>query len=280
MIQRLEGGRVFLNYGPVQMVLDISIAGKKEPELAVNVCSYVIDQFEQLLKYLREAKARVKQPQHHKESARKFPVVLQKMIDAVREIEDETLTPMAAVAGSFSEVALEKALFLGARRVIINNGGDLAFQDLDGRPINVGIPLGKVLSRNSLAIPASAEQNISGVCTSGIGGRSFTKGVADAVVIMASSAAIADAGATCVGNGTNVEDENVLRCLAEQIDSETDIPGQTVTLKVGDLSKRNVYCALLNGLDIARKLYDRQIIKGAVLCVKGEIIMIPEGIAC
>lgn len=274
MIQELEDKRVFINHGPIQMALDIKIDSKRCPELGFLTAEYVIEQFESLLTYMPELKAM----RTFNKTNEEYPKVLNKMITAVNRCGDETINTLGAVAGSFSDTALEKALELGATRVIINNGGDIAFRDVSGEPIKVGIPLNRNLSKTQLVMEITEDMNIRGICTSGLGGRSFTKGIATAAVALASNAATADACATHLGNKTNVQDENITRCYAEEIDSGTDIPGQLVTLNVGNIGNKKIYKALFNGLNAAEKLYEKDIIKGAVLCISDNVIMIPENI--
>lgn len=143
--------------------------------------------------------------------------------------------------------------------------------------MKVGIPISKDDPASTLALMLSDEK-IGGICTSGIGGRSFTKGIATAAVAIAENAALADACATYLGNETNVEDPEIIRCYAEEIDSETDISGHQITLKVGHLNKKTIYSALLNGVKAAEDLYERNIIWGGVLCIEKEIVTVPSGI--
>jgi len=268
-MKELKDHRVFLEYGPIRMLMDISIQGRKQPELAFMVGLHVVDEF----KKAREHMDILKGQNSIRAPIQSYPISVQKMLEAVKGVGDHTLTPLAAVAGAFSDVALEKAIELGAQRVIINNGGDIAFKDTKGYPLKVGIPINPSGSPLNLTI---ADKNTRGVCTSGMGGRSFTKGIATAAVALAKTAALADACATYLGNETNVEDPNIVRCPAEKIDSETDIPGHQITLKVGFLSKKAVYTALLNGVKATEDLYQRDVIGGAVLCVKEQIVVIPS----
>lgn len=271
MMKELKDHRVFLEYGPIRMLMDISIRGRKQPELAFMVGLHVVDEF----KKAREHMDILKGQNSIRAPIQSYPISVQKMLEAVKGVGDHTLTPLAAVAGAFSDVALEKAIELGAQRVIINNGGDIAFKDTKDYPLKVGIPINPSGSPLTLTI---ADKNTRGICTSGMGGRSFTKGIATAAVALAKTAALADACATYLGNETNVEDPNIIRCPAEKIDSETDIPGHQVTLKVGPLGNKKVYTALLNGINAAESLHKRHALKGAVLCIGKDIVTFPENI--
>lgn len=233
MIERLQDERIFINHGPIQMVIDVSVKGKRNSEIGIKVGEHVLDQFNKLIQYIPV----LKKMRIYRDTNNEFPEVLNSMIIAVEKSGYEELNTLGAVAGSFSDIALKKAIELGGTRVIINNGGDIALYDLEGKPIKVGIPYTNDEKKGQLVLNITKEQDIHGICTSGAGGRSFTKGIATAAVALASDAATADACATYLGNMTTVEDENIIRCLAEEIDSETDIRGQLVTLKVGKISE-------------------------------------------
>lgn len=273
MIEALKDGRIFIDHGPIQMVLDIKINEKIGKEIAFQTAKYVVEEFEKTLKYM----PKLKKMRYFKETKKEYPEVLNQMIQAVERSGYEALNTLGAVAGSFSDIALKKALELGGTRVIINNGGDIALKDIEGRPFKVGIPYESNGEKKQLLLNIE-DQNIHGICTSGMGGRSFTKGIATAAIVCASDAATADACATYIGNKTNVEDSNILRSLAEEIDEGTDIKGQLVTLKVGRIGEKKKYKALLNGLNVAESLYNKDIIKGAIIIIGDTIVKCPESL--
>lgn len=275
MIEVMNDQRVFLNHGPIQMVLDISSMGFKQPKIAINVANSVLRQFEHMLHYIEEAKTL----RFESEIPDYYPEVLKKMMSAVRLLGDESYTPLAAVAGAFSEYALERALEQGVGRVIINNGGDIALRDLEGNLIMVGIPLSDDPNGGRLEISITDDMDIRGICTSGIGGRSFTKGIADKAVALGYKASVADVCATYIGNKTNVDDKGIVRAYAEEIDSGTDLRGHLVTLKIGDMKRENKLKALLNGFEAAEILYTSGIIKGGVVVIGEDIMVVPDQIA-
>jgi ApbE superfamily uncharacterized protein (UPF0280 family) len=273
MIGELQDKRIFLNHGPIQMALDIWAEDERVPSLAREVASYIISEFEKLAIYLPN----LKKMGYYSEIDSSNPDVLNKMIASVNLLGDDDMNTLGAVAGSFSDIALEKALELGATRVIINNGGDIALKDLTGKKIKVGIPLGNS-SKSQVVINIGKDDGIGGICTSGMGGRSFTKGIATAAVVFAKSASIADSCATHVANMTDVEDDSILRCLAEEIDSGTDIPGRIVTLGIKGLSTRQKHIALLNGATAAEKLIARDVIKGSIICIEDYVVKVPDNL--
>lgn len=274
MIEKLQDERIFINHGPIQMVIDVSVKGKRMPEIGLEVGKHVLEQFDNLIQYIPKLKIM----RAYKNTSDEFPEVLNKMIIAVEKSGYEELNTLGAVAGSFSDIALQKAIKLGGTRVIVNNGGDIALKDLEGKPIKVGIPYTNDKEKSQLVLTITEEQDIHGICTSGTGGRSFTKGIATAAVALASDAATADACATYLGNMTDVEDEDIIRCLAEEIDSGTDIKGQIVTLKVGKIGEDKKYKALLNGLNVAEDLYNKGIIKGAIISIGNTMVKYPDSL--
>jgi len=274
MIKILDDGRCFLNYGPIQMTIDIEVKASKSEELERNVAEKVIKELQRMIPFIEE----IKKNKIVSKNIKNKPEVLKKLISAVDNIEDKSYTLLAAVAGSFSEYALEKALEIGGERVIINNGGDIALKDINGRDIKVGIPLNNE-SKEFLHLVIKENDGVEGICTSGFGGRSFTKGIASTAVALSSKASISDICATYIGNETNVEDESILRVKAEEIDSGTDLKGQLITVKVGNITKKKKLEALLRGYNSAEELYNKKIINGSVIVVDNEVIMIPQNIA-
>ncbi len=106
--------------------------------------------------------------------------------------------PMAAVAGSFAQLAGE-FLLERVEEVIVENGGDI-FLKVD-KPCRVGVYAGDSPLSGKVALQISPEDTPLGVCTSsGKVGPSYSRGQADAVVVLSPSTPLADAAATALGN--------------------------------------------------------------------------------
>jgi hypothetical protein len=106
--------------------------------------------------------------------------------------------PMAAVAGAVAELVGRKLLAF-SQEVIVENGGDIFLKVNSKRQI--GIYAGGSEFTGKLAIEVGPGQTRLGICTSsGTVGPSLSLGLADAAIILAPSAALADAAATAVGN--------------------------------------------------------------------------------
>ncbi len=106
--------------------------------------------------------------------------------------------PMAAVAGALAEI-VGRWLLQDCSEVIVENGGDI-FMNIVERA-NVAILAGKSpLSGKTALIVEPGERPLGISTASGTVGHSYSRGRADAAMVMASSAALADAAATAVGN--------------------------------------------------------------------------------
>jgi hypothetical protein len=108
------------------------------------------------------------------------------------------------------------------------------------------------------------------VATSGLGGRSLTRGIADAAAVVAADACLADAAATAVANASYVADPAVIREPAEALDPHTDIPGMPVTRRVGVLPDGLLSRALAQAIRRAEELVAREVIFGAFVSVQGR----------
>lgn len=209
-----------------------------------------------------------------------FPEVLRRMIKAVRMLGEPDFTPMAAVAGTIADLVKEAVCAAGADHAVVNNGGDISlFRREEDPPLRVGIVRDLAEGRVTHVIHILPGRGIGGLATSGLGGRSLTKGVASAVTVLAADSSLADAAATAVANATNCDDPAVERCRAEEIDYFTDIRGHLVTRRVGRLGEAAVEEALTRGLERFLQLRARGMpLRGAVLFVQGRMKMWPQNI--
>jgi ApbE superfamily uncharacterized protein (UPF0280 family) len=107
--------------------------------------------------------------------------------------------PMAAVAGTIAQLVGLDLLGM-TREIIVENGGDIFIHS--GRERSVGIFAGesRLSGRISLKIPPTPPEGL-GVCTSSATvGPSYSAGAADCALVMATTASLADAAASGLGN--------------------------------------------------------------------------------
>ena len=123
------------------------------------------------------------------------PPIARSMAWAARKAK---VGPMAAVAGAMAEW-VGKELLHYSKEVIVENGGDIYLKIK--QPRKVGIFAGNSPFSEKIALEVDPKRNPFSVCTSsGTVGPSFSFGKADAVVVIASNASLADAAATAIGN--------------------------------------------------------------------------------
>jgi hypothetical protein len=177
---------------------------------------------------------------------------------------------MAAVAGTIADAAADELSQAGMTRVIVNNGGDVALRLSFGESIVVGVRPKVDRSDISGSFVLQGELGIGGVCTSGLGGRSFTRGIASAATVLAQTASYADAAATAIANATFINTPAVHRTAAIKLDPSSDLHDLHVTTSVDCLSDKEVSSALDQGIARAEKLVTNGKIAGAIITVQGR----------
>ena len=126
-----------------------------------------------------------------------------------RQVPEEILTmlscgiktdtgPMASVAGLFAQYVGQKLLgAYGLKEVMVENGGDLYVFNAAELISVIHAGTSSLSDRMAFMLPEGEW----GICTSsGTVGHSLSYGQADAVIVIARSAVLADAAATAIGN--------------------------------------------------------------------------------
>jgi ApbE superfamily uncharacterized protein (UPF0280 family) len=116
---------------------------------------------------------------------------------------------------------------------------------------------------------------IRGIATSGWRGRSFSLGIADAVTVLADTAAMADAAATVIANAMDLPgNPRVGRVRACELAPDSDLGERLVTQSVGELEPNEIRDALEAGIRLAEWLRGSGLIRAAALNLQGETRMI------
>lgn len=247
-LHTLPDGRVFVDYGPVSMVITARRQGSPIPALAEAAFPLIEDS----LAEISAALPVLRQPSGTGDFSglEGLPRV---MAEAVLAVGEETLTPMAAVAGTVADAVADWIFARGADMVAVNNGGDVALRLGPGQQMRMGI-LPELDGKISQVVTLRAEDGIGGVCTSGLGGRSLTRGIANAVTVFSGRCAIADACATHIANCSYVDSPRVHTCLAGEIEPESDIAALRIVHQVEPLEEAE----LRQGLEQVRREMQRQ----------------------
>ncbi len=178
-----------------QTDLDVGVRRERfSPEMAGWVEELIKKQRDLLERYIEEDHAFL----HSLVPCQLKPGAPQIAVDMARAARLAGVGPMAAVAGAFAHY-IGTALARRSRDVIVENGGDIYIRTTRQR--RIGIFAGPSPLSNRLALSIRPEDTPLGVCTSsGTVGPSLSLGSADAVVVLAPSAILADAVATATGN--------------------------------------------------------------------------------
>ncbi|MCX5494004.1 UPF0280 family protein [Kaistia dalseonensis] len=263
-----DGRRLHLQQGPIDLVI-----GAFGTDTAVAAAyAGAVRRFDGLLQELCDELLMLRAPagpSHLPPNG----VVARRMLAAVMPFAaDIFITPMAAVAGAVAEEILG-AMLDGARldRAFVNNGGDIALHLAPGERFRIGLVDRPDRPGLFGTTEISEADPIRGIATSGRRGRSFSLGIADAVTVLAASAAMADAAATVIANAVDLPDHPaIIREPGTDIQPDSDLGARLVTRDVGRLADSDVEEALRRGVAMAGQLQARGLIVSAALHLQGS----------
>jgi len=266
-----DGRRLHLQHGPIDLVIE-AFGAREEVGAAYRQAR---DRFQTVLSELVAELPELRRPVAADWSPE--GVIAAQMVRAVRPHAQEFVTPMAAVAGS---VADEVMLAMTERRAIdkayINNSGDIAIHLAPGQSLRLGIVSELFDPTADGTAELKFEQAVRGVATSGWKGRSLSFGIADAVTVLAETAAAADVAATLIANAVNVDHPAIERVAASSLDDDTDLGDRLVTVDVGDIDRSTVSTALASGERVAAAMVRAGHIASAALFLRGESRVVGE----
>lgn len=270
-VARLPGHRLHLQEGPSDLV----IAGFGAPSDIERAYAAAEEAFDGLLGELARELRTLRQPLSAQPPAL-TGMTARRMARACWAFRAQYITPMAAVAGAVADTVLAGMVAAAPKleRAYVNNGGDIAVVVSPGHPLDIGVvpSLARARPEGFIRLYAAqyAAQHFRGIATSGWRGRSFSRGIADAVTVLARSAAEADAAATIIANATDVQDGAIVRRPARELDPDSDLADLLVTVDVGPLPPDAVAAALAAGVRVAEALLREGLIEGALLALADE----------
>ena len=261
-----DGRRLHLQHGPIDIVAE-AFGEETEVRAAYRQAGAC---FATVLDRLVAELALLRRPLGETRPAFKGPVA-RRMLRACWPHRAEFITPMAAVAGSVADEVLA-AMTAGRRlvRAYANNGGDIAVHLGPGTSFSAGVVNDPDRPGLDERIVLGADGLARGMATSGWRGRSLSFGIADAVTVLAGSAAEADAAATLIANAVTADHPAVERAPADTRREESDLGVRPVTVAVGPLPANARAAALDAGLAEARAMQRAGLIVSARLALQGE----------
>ncbi len=266
-VGELPGGRLHLQHGPIDLV----IKAESDADSLRKAYAAATLRFQTVLGQLAAELPLLRCPLTGETLPLAASPVARRMIAACWPHRARFITPMAAVAGAVADeirdVMLESA---SLRTLYVNNGGDIAVHVAPGENLRIGVVPDPGTPTQMGQITVDSGSGIGGIATSGWRGRSFSLGVADAVTVVAPSAAAADAAATMIANAVSVNHSAVRRAPAFSLDPDSDLGDLAVTVGVDALPTSLRREALDAGLHHAQGLASARLILGAVLTLRGE----------
>jgi ApbE superfamily uncharacterized protein (UPF0280 family) len=262
---QLEGGREHWQHGPIDLV----IAAYGDAESVARAYETAWARFQNILNELVGELPLLRLPVRQALEVR--GVIARRMVAATLPYAPTFITPMAAVAGSVAqEIVAIFAAAPGVLKAYVNNGGDIALHLRAGQHLEVGVVANAYAPALNGAVQVNFDSGIRGVATSGWRGRSFSRGIADSVTVLAHSAAMADAAATIIANAVDVEHAAITRAPASSLKDDTDLGDRLVTVDVATLPPLARGAALASGYAMASTCLQRGLITGAALALQNE----------
>lgn len=190
------------------------------------------------------------------------------------------VTPMIAVAGAVADHVLH-SMISGRRlsKAYVNNGGDIAIYLSDTQSFNVGVCTNPINGNIISTATIHHDTDIRGIATSGWRGRSHSLGIADSVTVLARNSAIADAAATLIANAVDLpEHPAIKRQPANELQPDSDLRDQLVTVEVGELSSADINQALVAGQALARSMIGAEQIVAVYASLNSQVFTLaPDG---
>lgn len=260
--------RLHLSHGPIDLIIK---AEGQSAQLAYRKAVHAMQHLlERLVVELPDLRLRTARPERY------LHPIARRMARATGGYGKRFVTPMAAVAGAVADhVLAAMTAEAGLTKVSVNNGGDIAFWLADGHKVTA-----LMANLDTAKCTICSDTIWRGMATSGFSGRSFSLGIADAVVVLADNAANADAAATMIANAVNLppdlppyhpDMQAISRIPAHDLLPESDLGNQLVTRQVGALSAASINYALNAGEDETRAIMAIKPIAGALIRVKDHI---------
>jgi ApbE superfamily uncharacterized protein (UPF0280 family) len=258
----LEPGKVHFDYGPVSMVLSASAEGGPLTEL----CCGAFEAVDAALREITDSLPilRLYAPQIPPAILKGLP---RRMLESVLAAGDPLMTPLAAVAGAVADAAADWLFDRGADQVLANNGGDIALRLGPGKSVKLGIVSSLALGEIDQVLTITEADGIGGIATSGLGGRSFTRGIAQGLTAFARSGVLADALATHLANASFIPSPRIYTGKAGILDPNSDIADLDVVIGMDQLSPDEVR----RSLDQVREEALRQKQKGNLLALRASV---------
>lgn len=261
VVARLPGDRLHFQHGPIDIVARVwgpeTAVRQAEARAAARFASVLVELVSEL-------------PALRSEGVAVEGRIARRMAAAVAPFRPAFITPMASVAGAVAEEVLAALVVPGIARAYVNNGGDIALWLAPGESLTCALAAGGGADR----VVVRASDPFRGIATSGWKGRSFSLGIADAVTVLARTAAMADAAATMLANAVVLDHPGILRRPARELQPDSDLGDRQVTVGVPLLSATERGRALVAALAVAEDFRARGLIEGAALFLQGETRMI------
>lgn len=264
-----DGRRLHMQHGPMDLIVRAEGAG----DAVAAAETAATTRFETILTELVPQLDVLRSPVNPMRPSVVTGTVATRMVAAVGAFADVWVTPMVAVAGAVAEEICDVIASVGGvTSAYVNNGGDVALHLTPGIDLRVGMVADLATGHPDAVLHVRGDSDVRGLATSGAGGRSHSLGIADAVTVVGTRTSICDAAASLIANAVDLPGHpRVERMPARELDPDSDLGNQLVTVTVPALADDEVGAALDAGVVVAeQRLRDVPELLGVVLHLQGH----------
>ncbi len=271
----LADGRLHLQHGPIDLLIDAKGDAREVRQAyarAVDVFAPVLETLTDELEWLRTPLV------SDSPDVRFSGPVAQRMMAATEPYRGVLLTPMVAVAGAVADHVLQYVK-QGAQltQLAINNGGDISLALQDEQTYRIGVIADPSSLHRDAHIVIDRKSGVGGIATSGWRGRSHSLGIADAVTVLAGSAAAADVAATLIANAVDAPGASgIRRQAAVELAPDSDLRHHQVTVGVGDVDPVALALAMRSGVHMAEQFYASGLVLAVYIQLKNEVALVGD----
>ena len=271
----LADGRLHLQHGPIDLLIDAKGDAHEVRQAyarAVDVFAPVLETLTDELEWLRAPLAA------DSPDVRFSGPVAQRMLAAIEPYRGVLLTPMVAVAGAVADHVLQYVKQSAQlRRLAVNNGGDISLALQEDETYRIGVVADPSSLCHAAHVLIDRKSGVGGIATSGWRGRSHSLGIADAVTVLASSAAAADVAATLIANAVDAPGATgVRRQAAAELTPDSDLRHHQVTVDVGDLDPVAIAFAIRSGVHMAEQFHTSGLVQAVYIQLKNEVAVVGD----
>lgn len=263
-----DGTTLHLQDGPLTLTVGLDAS----PGAVAAAHKAAIVRFRSLADEIEEELPTLREPADHG-STRLTGSVARRAWRAVRPFAASGfITPLAAIRGAVAEEILAAAMASAdTARIFVNFSGHVALHLTPGHGFRAGLADGADLGAPFTSVEVRVADPVRGIGVSGRAIDGSSRGIADAVTVLAQTAAKADVAAMLIANAVDLPEHPGVRRSEAVLPNSGHLLGErTVVTDLAALEDGDILQALATGKAVADDLVARGLVASACLRFAGR----------